>query len=76
MTLRWLYARPEGAWAPVAAFGAPKPPAPPPPEPIPDLQDPALAARKKQTAAAAQARSGRLSTMLTDEFDGDKLGLR
>lgn len=57
--------------------GRPKPPAPPPPQPIPDLEDPAIMAKKRRTLESAMVRSGRQSTVLTgDEYGGDKLGLR
>lgn len=54
--------------------GAPKPPAPPPPQPMPDLQDPAIARARRRLLEGAMSRSGRMSTMLTDEYSGDKLG--
>jgi hypothetical protein len=51
----------------------PSPPPPPPPPPViptPDMNDPALIASRKRTAATAQARSGRISTALTGEDTG------
>lgn len=54
------------------------PPPPPAPLPMPDLESPAVAAARKRNLEGALARSGRLSTMLTDEnsYGRDKLGLR
>jgi hypothetical protein len=76
--MRWLYVPPDGAWAPIAAFGSPKPPAPPPPQAMPDIQDPALLTNRRKLLEAAMARGGRLSTMLTDDnsYNRDTLGLR
>lgn len=71
--------RPSEGWAPVAAFGSrPSPPPPPAPLPMPDTEDPALLTRRRRELEGAMARSGRLSTMLTDEdsYSRDKLGLR
>lgn len=56
--------------------GPPKPPRPEPPLPMPDLNDPAILAAKRRTLEAAVGRSGRASTMLTDDYSGDKLGSR
>lgn len=58
--------------------GKSAPPPPPPPLPIPDLEDPALLARRRRELEGASTRSGRLSTMLTDDtaYSGSKLGLR
>lgn len=55
-----------------------KPPPPPAPLPMPDLESPDLVAARRRTLEGALARSGRLSTMLTDEnrYGRDKLGLR
>lgn len=56
--------------------GPPTPPQPPAPTPMPDLQDPAILAAQKLASTAAQARSGRASTILTqgDSYGGTKLG--
>lgn len=72
----WLYCDLDSAM--LAAFGHPKPPAPPPPAPIPDLQDPALLATRKRDLEGAMSRSGRLSTMLTDEngYNRERLGVK
>jgi hypothetical protein len=87
-TFRWPPDLPgEGSWASPAAMGifrsggsreSAAPPPPAPPQPIPDIEDPALLARKRKEAEAAMSRSGRLSTMLTDDegYSGRKLGLR
>ena len=58
--------------------GGPKVSLPAPVLPIPDPQDPELLARRRREAEAALSRSGRLSTMLTDDnaYSGSKLGLR
>ena len=42
------------------------PPAPPPPAAQPDPGDPVFQARKRRAAAGRVARSGRLSTILSD----------
>ena len=65
-------------WEPIAFGHAPQPPPPPPPQPMPDLQDPALLADRRRVLEQAMARSGRLSTIFTDDnsYRSDKLGLR
>ena len=80
--MRWLYAVPDGAWAPVVAIGGGREiPAPPLPAPMPDLEDPALLAERRKALRGARQRSGRLSTIFTDEnqddnsYRGDRLGL-
>jgi hypothetical protein len=42
------------------------PPPPPPPTPMPDTNDAAAIAAKRKAQAAAQTRSGRQSTIMTD----------
>jgi hypothetical protein len=58
--------------------GPPKPPPPPPPQPMPDFADPAILAAARRRQLEAATRSGRASTMLTntDDYSGDKLGVR
>lgn len=51
-------------------------PSPPKPQPMPDPQDPAVLDQQRQRIIAAQARSGRASTMLTggDSYSGRTTG--
>lgn len=60
-------------------FGGGKASVPPPPPvvPIPDINDPAVLARKRRVLEDAATRSGRVSTLLSDnEYSGGKLGIR
>lgn len=58
-------------------FSAPKvpdpPPPPPPPPPMPEPDDEAAKKARRKAATDAQARSGRLSTIMTDSA-GETLG--
>lgn len=58
--------------------GAPTPPPPPPPPPppvaMPTPDDPSIKAAQEKRVAAITQRSGRLSTILSDDSGGDKLG--
>lgn len=47
-------------------FGGSKTPKPTPVTPMPDTEDPAIKEAQRKAAAAAQARSGRASTILTN----------
>ncbi len=80
MSLFWLDALPGDGWAPFAALSSPKPPAPPPPQPMPDLQDPTVLLARQKALEATMARSGRISTVLSDTggdtYGNSKLGLR
>lgn len=51
----------------------PPPPPPPPPAPMPVPSDPQVQAAQTKQVAAAEERSGRLSTILSDN-ETDKLG--
>lgn len=53
--------------------GPPKPPPPPAPVPIPDTMDPAVLAARQRIVNEAAARSGRASTLLSEDATG-KLG--
>ncbi len=52
----------------------PPPPPPPPPAPMPTPDDSAIKAAQKKQAALSIGRSGRLSTILSDDSGSDKLG--
>jgi hypothetical protein len=47
------------------------------PTPLADLQDPAILARKRRVTEESAARSGRASTVLTQngDYSGNKLGI-
>lgn len=55
-----------------------KPKPPPPPAVMPDPDDDTILQAKRRRTAAAQARSGRLSTILSDggtgDFSSERLG--
>lgn len=57
-------------------FKTPKPPKVQPPAPMPDPYDPAAVEAKRERLASRSSRSGRTSTLLTDELIGSqgKLG--
>ena len=60
--------------APAPTVIAPPPP-PPPPAPMPSVDDAAVAAAKTRAIQAAQASSGRLSTIMgSGQGTADKLG--
>lgn len=60
-----------------ALFGSrPEPPKPPPRTPMPDIEDPAAIEAKRRAILQAQARSGRMSTVLSDSYDRETTGGR
>lgn len=57
-------------------FKKPSIPEGPKPVVMPDENDPAVLAARRREMMIAQARSGRMSTMLSDTYDRDKTGAR
>lgn len=57
-------------------FPKPDIPKPPPTTPLPDENDPAVLAAKKREMDLARMRSGRMETILSDDYSRDKLGGR
>ncbi len=56
-------------------FGGPaKPPKPAPVVAMPDPEGPEVVAARNRALMAAQARSGRASTLLSGDYSGNKLG--
>lgn len=55
-------------------FGGPKIPKPSPVVPMPDPDGPEALAARRRALLAAQARSGRASTMLSGDYQNTKLG--
>lgn len=54
-------------------FGSKAPP-PPKPVPMPDPEDPVALATKRKQIEEAAARSGRMSTMLSEDYGNNRLG--
>ena len=52
----------------------PEPPPTPKPVRMPVVTDPNISAAKKRNQPASQNKRGRLSTLLTDQYQNDKLG--
>lgn len=50
------------------------PPKPKKPDPMPDENDPAIMAARKRQLEMAATRSGRASTMLSENYTNDRLG--
>lgn len=55
-------------------FGKPKMPAEKPPVTMPDENDPGVMAAGRNRARRMRGRSGRMSTMMSDEYSDEKLG--